>query len=176
MLKLRPYKKSDAKVIVSWCKDEKSFRNWTADRYESFPITDKDMNFKYFDCNGDCTEEDNFYPMTAFDENGIVGHFILRYVGGNPQILRVGFVIVDDTKRSQGYGKEMMKLTLEYAFRVAGAEKVTLGVFENNKSAYYCYKSVGFKDVDTSEENICELFGEKWKILELEMTRDKYFE
>lgn len=103
-----------------------------------------------------------------------MGHFILRYVGGNPQILRVGFVIVDDTKRGQGYGKEMMKLSLEYAFRVAGAEKVTLGVFENNKSAYCCYKSVGFKDVNTSEEIVCEFFDEKWKILEMEITGEKY--
>lgn len=66
MIKLRPYKKSDAKVIASWCKDEESFRKWVSDRYESFPITEKDINFKYFDCNGDCAEEDNFYPMTAF--------------------------------------------------------------------------------------------------------------
>jgi len=39
MLKLRPYKPCDAETIVSWCKDEESFRRWTSDRYDSFPIT-----------------------------------------------------------------------------------------------------------------------------------------
>lgn len=53
MLRLRPYKACDAKTIVSWCKDEISFRKWTSDRYESFPITEDDMNYKYLDCNGD---------------------------------------------------------------------------------------------------------------------------
>ena len=43
MLRLRPYKNCDAKTIISWCKDEVSFRKWTADRYETFPITEKDM-------------------------------------------------------------------------------------------------------------------------------------
>lgn len=43
MLRLRPYKNCDAKTIISWCKDEEAFRKWTADRYETFPITEKDM-------------------------------------------------------------------------------------------------------------------------------------
>ena len=66
MLYLRPYKKEDAETIISWCEDETVFRKWTSDRYNSYPITEKDMNYKYFDCNGDCEEKDNFYPMTAW--------------------------------------------------------------------------------------------------------------
>lgn len=38
----------------------------------------------------------------------------------------------------------MIQLALEYAFRIAGAEQVTIGVFENNKSAYYCIKRRDF--------------------------------
>ncbi len=44
MLGLRPYKSSDAKQILTWCKDEVTFRKWTSDRYPSFPITEADMN------------------------------------------------------------------------------------------------------------------------------------
>lgn len=29
MLRLRPYKNCDAKTIVTWCKDEISFRKWS---------------------------------------------------------------------------------------------------------------------------------------------------
>ena len=42
---------------------------------------------------------DNFYPVTAIDESGIVGHMILRYTDDKKSIVRFGFVIVDDTKR-----------------------------------------------------------------------------
>ena len=174
MLYLRPYKEEDAKTIISWCEDENVFRKWTSDRYDSWPITEKDMNHKYFDCNGDCAEADNFYPMTACDEEGITGHFILRYTDGNHAVLRIGFVIVDNTKRGRGYGKEMIRLAIDYAFRIAGAEQVTIGVFENNQSAYHCYKAAGFHDITAEEEEICELFGEKWRILELAIDRNDY--
>ena len=174
MLRLRPYKPSDAKTIISWCKDEATFRKWTSDRYDAFPITEVDMNKKYIDNNGDCIEEDNFYPMTAFDENGIVGHLIMRFTDENKTTLRLGFVIVDDTKRGKGYGKEMISLAIKYAFEIFNAEKLTIGAFENNMPAYYCYKAAGFKDVET-EEIVYEIFGEKWKVLELALTKHEYF-
>lgn len=174
MLRLRPYKPGDAGTIISWCKDEESFRKWTSDRYESFPITVDDMNKKYMDCNGDCEEEDNFYPMTAFDETGVVGHLILRFTDKEKKTLRFGFVIVDDTKRGMGYGKEMLKLAQRFAFDSLKAEKLTLGVFENNPSAYYCYKAAGFRDVEMKEEIYCSILGEQWKVLELELCRKEY--
>lgn len=167
MLRLRPYKINDAGTIIGWCKDEAAFRKWTADRYESFPITEADMNKKYMEDNGDCAEPDNFYPMTAFDDSGIVGHLIMRFTDEKKKVLRFGFVIVDDAKRGMGYGKEMITLALKYAFEILMVDRVTIGAFENNMPAYHCYRSAGFRDVKT-EETICEIFGEKWKILELE--------
>ena len=174
MLRLRPYKTSDAATIISWCKDETTFRKWTANKYDTFPITEADMNHKYIDNNGDCTEPDNFYPMTAFDEDGIAGHLIMRFTDPDKTTLRLGFVILDDTKRGRGYGKEMIRLSLKYAFEILRVDKVTIGVFENNMPAYYCYKAAGFKDV-AGKEAICELLGETWKILELQITREEYF-
>ena len=44
MLRLRPYKKCDAKHIASWIKDERAFRLWSADRYEKYPVTPDDIN------------------------------------------------------------------------------------------------------------------------------------
>ena len=43
MLRLRQYKPEDAATIVSWCRDEESFRKWTSDRYESFPPVRLDL-------------------------------------------------------------------------------------------------------------------------------------
>lgn len=171
MLKLRPYKPADAETIISWCRDETEFRKWTSDRYDSFPITADDMNKKYFENNGDCIESDNFYPMTAFDENGIVGHLIMRYTDEKKKTLRLGFVITDSARRGMGYGKEMILLSVKYAFEIFKAEKVTLGAFENNKPALYCYKAAGFKECESS---FCELFGEKWRIIELALDKDDY--
>ena len=172
MLRLRPYKACDAETIITWCKDEAAFRRWTSDRYDSFPITAENMNKKYIDNNGDCPDLDNFYPMTAFDENGIVGSLILRYNNEERSIVRLGFIIVDDTKRGKGYGKKMVQMATRYAFEFLGAEMVTLGVFDNNPSAYHCYKAAGFKE--NGEKFDIPLFGETWTVIELEMNKNDY--
>lgn len=169
-LRLRPYKNCDAKTIITWCRDEVSFRKWSADRWESFPITEADMNKKYMDC----MDMDNFYPMTAFDDSGVVGHLIMRFTDEKKEILRLGFVIVDDSKRGMGYGKEMLELALKYSFEILKVEKVTLGVFDNNMSAYYCYKAVGFKETAMDEGEKYNVCGEIWNVLELEIEKKAY--
>ena len=168
-LRLRPYKPDDAETIVSWIKDEEALRKWSSDRFGDFPISGDDINNKYLTNNGDCLELDNFYPLVAFDDSGVVGHLILRYTDSEKKVIRFGFVIVDDTKRGKGYGKQMLLLAKKYAFDIFGAEKITLGVFDNNAPAYYCYKAAGFEE--TGEEMFCELFGEQWRIVEMDMHR-----
>lgn len=171
-LRLRPYKPHDAEAIVSWIKDERALRKWSADRYGAYPITADDINHKYIECNGDCEEPDNFYPMTAADANGPVGHLILRYTNAAKTTVRLGFIIVDDSKRGMGYGKRMIQMATQYAFDMLKAEKVTLGVFENNPSAYYCYKAAGFREIPMEQDFVFEILGEKWKCIELEVNKE----
>lgn len=171
-LKLRPYKPGDAERIVSWIKDERALRKWSSDRYGVYPITADDMNYKYLECNGECTEPDNFYPLTAVSEEGIVGHLILRYTDEAKQVIRIGFVIIDDTKRGKGYGKRMIQMATKYAFEFLQAEKVTLGVFENNPPAYYCYKSAGFKEIPMEKTFVYEFQGEQWNCIEMEVNKE----
>lgn len=166
-LRLRQYKLCDAASILSWIKDEDALRKWSADRFGIFPITSEDINNKYIGNNGDCFEPDNFYPFTAFDESGVVGHLILRYTDTEKKTIRFGFVIVDDSKRGKGYGKQMLTLAIKYAFEIFGAEKITLGVFDNNSPAYYCYKSVGF--IENGDEQFCNISGKQWRIIEMEI-------
>lgn len=168
MLRLRPYKNCDAKTIVKWIKDEFAFRQWCADRYDHYPITAEDINAHY----ADYADADWFYAMTAFDESGVVGHLIMRFRDEEKTDLRFGFVIVDDAKRGRGYGKEMLKLALKFAFEVMKAKTVTLGVFENNPSAYHCYKSAGFKDVCPEEDEYFHVLGQEWKCLEMMISAD----
>lgn len=156
MLRIRPYKAADADTILSWCRNEKAFYQWTAGILGNFPITQNAFKFV-----------ESLMPFTAFDETGIVGFFTLRNPGDSLDELRFGFVIVSPDIRGKGYGKAMLQLGLKFAFGIYGAKRVSLGVFENNPSAYYCYKAVGFDDVvlDTTE-TYCVL-GEEWNCKEL---------
>ena len=68
-------------------------------------------------------------------------------------------------------GKKMLQMAIRYAFDMLQAEKVTLGVFENNPSAYYCYKAAGFKKIETEKKIVFEILGEQWKCIEMEVNK-----
>lgn len=156
MLRLRSYKPCDAEKIVSWCQNEEVFHKWGGDHFGAYPITAETMNHIYFEKNGNCIEEDNFYPMTAFDEGGICGHFIMRYIHGDNHIIRFGWVIVAPEHRGKGYGKEMLSLGIKLAREIYHAEKLSIGVFADNDPAHYCYASLGFKEIETVN-NVIEM-------------------
>lgn len=80
--------------------------------------------------------------------------------------MRFGFVIIDDSKRGKGYGKQMLRLTIEYAQQNLGANRITLGVFYHNLSALECYKSVGFY---ITRMDTYTIDGEEWKGFEMEL-------
>ena len=167
MLYLRTYEKQDAEEIVGWIKDEVAFRKWSADRYDSYPVCPEDINRQY---QGYETS-DTFFPMTACDEHGVVGHLIMRFPGEDRKVLRFGFIIVDTAKRSMGYGKQMLALAVHYAFETYDVEKITLGVFENNPAAYHCYRAVGFRDVQLEKTEYYHVMGQDWKCMEMELER-----
>lgn len=169
-MRLRPYKSCDAEIIAKWVQNEEVFHMWGGDRFGCFPINAGMIDGKYRRDNGDCTEPDNFYPWVAVDEeNRVVGHLIMRYTGGDPGQLRFGWVVVDDSVRGKGYGKQMLKLGLKYAFEVLDAVKVTIGVFENNAPAHACYRKVGFSDRSLTE-------SEPWNVVEMELLKEAYLQ
>lgn len=163
-LTLRPYKSLDAAVITSWLKNEYLMRQWCADRYEHYPVTPEDMNAyhaKYIDGQCSCA-------LTMTDGDDIVGYITLRTPAGNPTEQRLGFVIVDDSKRGRGLGKALVSMTVKYALDTLEATKVSLGVFENNPSAILCYESVGFQRVSRPEAESYQCLGETWNCIEME--------
>ena len=166
-MKFRPYKSADAQTILSWARDEETFRKWVTDRYPRYPISPAEMNEKYFDHNGDCPEPDNFYPMTACDETGLLGHMILRFTA--PETIRFGFVIVDDSRRGAGIGRQMLGMAVKYAAEFLGAKKLTIGVLENNPGALRCYLGAGFREAEQAEPVYYDLLGQRIRCIELEM-------
>lgn len=158
MLRLRPYNLNDAEQILSWCKDEKAFYKWTAGILGDYPLSKEQFS-----------AVTNLMAFTAIDDNEIVGFFTMRKPSDFFDELRFGFVVVDSEKRGKGYGKKMLQLGLKYAKEIYGAKKVSLGVFENNESAYHCYKAVGFQDIILEETEMYHVLGEEWKCLELEI-------
>ncbi len=157
---LRPFNINDAESILSWCKNKRAFRLWSADRYKEFPAQPEEMMEQY--------TVDNTYPLTAVVGDTIVGHVLLRYPMEDRTLVRFGFVIVDDSKRGMGYGKQMLRLAIDFAQQELRVKRITLGVFCDNISAVECYKSVGFHIMGM---NSYVIDGEEWKGFEMELKK-----
>ena len=140
-------------------------RQWCADRYVHYPVTPKDMNYYH----ENYIDRDKSRALTMCDGDEILGYITLRTPAGDHLEQRVGFVIVDDSKRGRGLGKALVNMAVDYAFAELDATKVSLGVFENNPSAIHCYEAAGFRRVSRPEIEKYECLGETWNCIEMEL-------
>ena len=105
MIELKPFRRQDAKEIVKWIRDEEEFRLWSGNTFKVYPIQWKDLADHYENLSKDGT----CIPMCAWDQDGIFGHFFLKYLDHEKKHMRIGFIIVDDYCRGLGYGKAMVQ-------------------------------------------------------------------
>lgn len=100
-------------------------------------------------------------PFVATTNDGqVVGFFCFSVkLHTNEGMLK--FVVIDNTMRNKGYGCEMLKLAIKYAFEIAKADAVHLNVFQENPGAKKCYEKAGFKE-RTLTENAFSFKDESW--------------
>lgn len=142
MIRLRPFKSCDAKYIVRWIDNEEDFVKWCANLI-TYPLTEESMN----DAKESFENNEKGWFFTALDEKGTpVGFIAMMNADYENDSIHLGFIIVDSLKRNKGFGKQMVKQTVRYAFEILNVARVTLKVFDNNPSAHRCYQDVGFVD------------------------------
>lgn len=162
MIRLRPYKQTDAEYIINWFPDKEAFFKWCAGKF-TYPLTKEQLDEYY----NNYEKDENAWIMTALNEEGVpVGHLLMRLADYKKESIHFGFIIVDLKMRGQGYGKEMVSLAVKYAFEILKVKRITLGVFDNNPAAHYCYKSVGFVE-EKFNENVFSYGDEKWGIYDM---------
>lgn len=165
MMTLREFQNDDAAIIASWLKDEVTFSKWCARLLPRFPVQPEDLIARYEESLRNL--QDNFVPLVACDGDKLVGNLFVRFLEPETGTVRIGFVIIDDEMRGKGYGREMVKLALQYAKKRWPAKRATLGVYANNPGAHKCYQMAGFVDQDR-EPVLCDMMGEQWECIEME--------
>ena len=95
MLRLRPYNKNDAEIIMSWIKGENAFYKWTAGVLGEYPISAEQFN-----------TVSNLMAFTAIDDNEIVGFFTMRRPNEFFEELRFGFELLI----RKNVGRDMEKI------------------------------------------------------------------
>ena len=156
-MRLRPYIPSrDFDVIKNWMTDCREHALWCANRF-GFPIERENFDAvlsEHAHQFGDC-------PFVATDDSGKPVGFFCYTINTVTNEGMLKFVMVDPAERGKGYGKEMLKLAVKYAFDMTKANAVQLMVFDGNAAARKCYERVGFAERNVTE-NAFTFGDEKW--------------
>lgn len=139
-MRIRPYiPDRDYEHLSKWIGDERTHALWCANLLP-YPVTRKSFDDLLKKASMDWTDS----AYTATENNGRPVGFFCYSVNTEDNVGFLKFIIVDSAKRGKGYGKEMLRLALRYAFEITGAAAVQLNVFNENPLAKQCYEKIGF--------------------------------
>lgn len=135
---LRPINYTDTQNIVSW-RNSKSVRN-------NFIFRDKFTEEIHMNWMKNKVETGEVIQYIIEDTNGkAVGSVYYRDIDNVNECAEYGIFIGDDSARGKGYGTEVTKLFVEFAFSNLQLHRVYLRVLSNNNTAIASYKKAGFR-------------------------------
>ena len=117
----------------------------------------------------------HFFTIRTLAEDKLIGDIGL-YVDNWPG--RDAFVGLGSGERDfwgRGYGTDVMKLILRYAFMEVNLRRVTLTVFEYNPRAIRSYEKVGFQHEGRLRKALLR-DGKRWDMLYMGILRDDWME
>ena len=123
---------------------------------------------KYFIYRGEFTEETHTNWLKTKVETGLVDQFIVCLKDGDVPIgstylrdidtknskAEYGVFIGEEGTRGQGIGKEILNLTVKYAFENLKLHKVYARVIDTNKASLYCFLHSGFFEEAFFKESV----------------------
>ena len=164
-MRIRPYQNKDFNTISPWITEERSHALWCANLIP-YPLEKKGFD----DLLQEAEERFGDSPFVATTDDGTLVGFFCFSVNLNTNEGMLKFVVVDNAIRNKGYGCEMVKQAVKYAFEIAKADAVQLNVFPENPGAKKCYEKVGFRERALTE-NAFRFKDELWGRCNMVITR-----
>lgn len=142
-MQILPLMANDAETIVKWNenKDADFLEQWAGRGY-SFPITIAQIHKRI-----ELQTQSDYSLFKIVTDDCVIGTIELMNINREENTADVGRFLLNPQWTGKGFGTKAMHAFLKRVFR-DGIEKVSLFVFDNNLSAFYCYQNVGFKVVD----------------------------
>lgn len=96
------------------------------------------------------------FPFAVYADGALVGFMMLGYYESRNQYTLWKFLI-DKHHQNKGYGREALRLAIEYLCSTFNARKIYTGVALGNAAAKHLYKSAGFSETGLVENNMHEM-------------------
>jgi RimJ/RimL family protein N-acetyltransferase len=85
------------------------------------------------------------FAIRKTTEPVIIGYVQITGINSVHRSAEIGIRIGNEKDRSQGYGKEALRLAVEFCWNHLNLNRLQLVVFKHNQRAISAYKAVGFK-------------------------------
>lgn len=136
---LTEIKKEDMKYIYKWFSNTEFLKYY--DYYPPVPLNEDEVDkmFIYYENSKKSKvfavrKDEDLIGVAGFDDIIEENHLATLFIG-----------LGNESQRGKGYGKEAMKLLLEYGFNKLNFHRIQLNVLEFNYGAIALYEKCGFK-------------------------------
>ena len=166
---LAPLRVEDAEKFCEWMNDKSVTEGINATK----DVMTLEGEKKYLEdaINGDGL----FFSIVKKESDELIGSCSIvniDYMAGRGEL---GIIIGDKSSRGKGYGKEVMKMLLNFGFNSLNFHSMNLTVYPFNKNAIACYEKVGFKMMGKKREAAYH-DGKYCDILIMDILKDEYEE
>ena len=164
MIELKAFRKKDIPILLNWVPDDKFLLQWAGPIFR-YPLTKSQLSKHLAKTKGD---KPSLVALKAIESEsqtpiGYIELANIDYANCSATLSRV--LIGPVEKRNKGLGKEMVKAAVDIGFKALNLHRISLAVFDFNKSAINCYKSIGFKLEGTMRE--CRRYKDEYWNLHL---------
>ncbi|SFB06379.1 Protein N-acetyltransferase, RimJ/RimL family [Lentibacillus halodurans] len=139
-IKLTRFKENDLKILEHWYHDEAFMR--LMDTSPAFPKTEEELKESYLKKHKDHEYQ---FAVRTLELDELIGFVALDSIDWSNRNAWLALGIGDKANWNKGYGQEMLRLALTFAFNEMNLNRVQLTVFESNKRAIAAYEKSGFK-------------------------------
>ena len=117
----------------------------------------------------------HWFSIRKLDDDKLLGDIDLYIYNWPGRDAFVGLGIGEREFWGKGYGTDVMKVILRYAFTEVNLNRVTLIVFEFNPRAIRSYEKAGFRHEGRMRQ-VLNKEGKRWDIFSMGILRDEWME
>jgi RimJ/RimL family protein N-acetyltransferase len=121
------------------------------------------------------SDDEHIFSVRKLDDNQLLGITDLNVDNWPARDTFVGLGIGEREFWGKGYGTDLMKLVLRYAFTEINLNRVTLTVFEYNPRAIRSYEKAGFRH-EGRMRKVLNKEGKRWDMLFMGILREEWME
>jgi RimJ/RimL family protein N-acetyltransferase len=153
----------DAKIVSHWTHDPLYLRGKLTSPVLPLPVAKIKKQFEAIEKQIE-TEKRFYFSVHAKDDDRLIGFGDIYRISWTNQSGMLALGLGDANDRGRGYGKEILKLLLRFAFDELSLYRLSAAISEDNTAALKLFQQAGFVEEVRQRERI-HRDGRRWDLI-----------